>query len=76
MNGESGRRASLKSYVGVTLCLMGSSSLSNIALNYINYPTKVSLLLGTHSQVLVVLLPYHAMDSDTAIGYNRWYSGA
>jgi hypothetical protein len=39
--GETGRRADLKSYAATTLCLMGSSSLSNIALNYINYPTKV-----------------------------------
>ena len=42
--GEVGRRASLKSYAATTLCLMGSSSLSNIALNYINYPTKVPSL--------------------------------
>lgn len=41
LGGESGRQASLKAYAATTLCLMGSSSLSNIALNYINYPTKV-----------------------------------
>jgi len=30
-------------YVIVAVCLMASSSLSNIALNYINFPTKVRL---------------------------------
>ncbi|EWM30103.1 udp-galactose transporter [Nannochloropsis gaditana] len=35
------RRGSWRSYVGTTLCLMGSSSLANKALDYINYPTKV-----------------------------------
>lgn len=34
-------RAPLSSYVGLTMCLLTSSSLSNIALGYINYPTKV-----------------------------------
>ena len=33
--------AGIKPYLFVAGCLMASSSLSNIALNYINYPTKV-----------------------------------
>ena len=39
--GERGMRSPLRDYAGVVLCLMGSSALSNVALNYINYPTKV-----------------------------------
>jgi UAA transporter family len=38
--GDTSRKAPLKNYIGLTACLMASSSLSNIALNYINYPTK------------------------------------
>eukprot|EP00586_Coscinodiscus_wailesii_P003598 CAMPEP_0172489888 /NCGR_PEP_ID=MMETSP1066-20121228/20161_1 /TAXON_ID=671091 /ORGANISM="Coscinodiscus wailesii, Strain CCMP2513" /LENGTH=369 /DNA_ID=CAMNT_0013258077 /DNA_START=292 /DNA_END=1401 /DNA_ORIENTATION=+ len=38
---ESGRVAPLKAYPLLTLCLMSSSSLSNMSLNYINFPTKV-----------------------------------
>lgn len=38
---ETGRVAPLKSYPLLTLCLLGSSALSNWALNYINFPTKV-----------------------------------
>ncbi len=42
MAGEVTRRAPLKAYAMTTLFLMLSISLSNIALSYINYPTKVS----------------------------------
>ena len=38
---ESGHVAPLSYYPLLTACLMGSSALSNIALNYINFPTKV-----------------------------------
>lgn len=38
---ETGRVAPLRSYTFLTFCLMASSSLSNISLNYINFPTKV-----------------------------------
>ena len=38
---ETGRVAPLPSYPLLTFCLMASSSLSNISLNYINFPTKV-----------------------------------
>jgi adenosine 3'-phospho 5'-phosphosulfate transporter B3 len=38
---ESGRAAPLKAYPLLTFCLMSSSSLSNMSLNYINFPTKV-----------------------------------
>ncbi|CAM9440807.1 unnamed protein product [Phaeothamnion confervicola] len=41
VTGERERRASLRSYFVLTLCLAASSSLSTIALNYINYPTKI-----------------------------------
>ena len=37
----SASRAPLRAYLFVAGCLMASSSLSNLALNYINYPTKV-----------------------------------
>lgn len=36
-----GGQPSVKSYLFLTFLLMSSSSLSNISLNYINYPTKV-----------------------------------
>mmetsp|Transcript_7378 Transcript_7378/g.18518 ORF Transcript_7378/g.18518 Transcript_7378/m.18518 type:complete len:392 (+) Transcript_7378:179-1354(+) len=39
--GERQRVAPLSSYLGLTFCLLGSSSLANLSLNYINYPTKV-----------------------------------
>eukprot|EP00934_Nitzschia_sp_Nitz4_P001238 Nitzschia sp. Nitz4//scaffold154_size52827//39775//41094//NITZ4_006783-RA/size52827-snap-gene-0.5-mRNA-1//1//CDS//3329537329//1238//frame0 len=38
---ERGRVAPLSAYPLLTGCLMASSSLSNLALNYINFPTKV-----------------------------------
>ena len=38
---ETQRRAPLSAYPLLTVCLMSSSSLSNLALNYINFPTKV-----------------------------------
>lgn len=38
---ERGRIAPLSAYPLLTLCLMGSSALSNISLDYINFPTKV-----------------------------------
>jgi UAA transporter family len=38
--GDNSQKAPLRHYLGLTACLMASSSLSNIALNYINYPTK------------------------------------
>eukprot|EP00980_Cylindrotheca_fusiformis_P000361 scaffold91_cov127-Cylindrotheca_fusiformis.AAC.21 len=38
---ETERVAPFSAYPLLTACLMASSSLSNIALNYINYPTKV-----------------------------------
>ena len=38
---ERGRVAPLSAYPLLTGCLMASSSLSNISLNYINFPTKV-----------------------------------
>lgn len=39
--GETTRKASWTSYIGLTSCLLVSSATSNIALAYINYPTKV-----------------------------------
>jgi len=38
---ETRRIAPLSAYPLLTICLMSSSSLSNLALNYINFPTKV-----------------------------------
>lgn len=38
---EYGRKAHLSAYQLLTLCLLGSSALSNMSLNYINFPTKV-----------------------------------
>jgi len=38
---ETQRRAPLSAYPLLTVCLMSSSSLSNLSLNYINFPTKV-----------------------------------
>jgi adenosine 3'-phospho 5'-phosphosulfate transporter B3 len=38
---ETKRIAPLSAYPLLTFCLMSSSSLSNLALNYINFPTKV-----------------------------------
>ena len=38
---ETKRVAPLSAYPLLTLCLLSSSSLSNLALNYINFPTKV-----------------------------------
>lgn len=38
---ETGRVAPLAAYPLLTLCLLASSTLSNISLNYINFPTKV-----------------------------------
>lgn len=38
---ERGRKAPLSAYPLLTLCLLSSSALSNISLNYINFPTKV-----------------------------------
>lgn len=38
---ESGHKAPLKAYPLLTLCLLSSSALSNMSLNYINFPTKV-----------------------------------
>jgi len=38
---ERGRQAPLSAYPLLTLCLLSSSGLSNISLNYINFPTKV-----------------------------------
>jgi len=38
---EVGRAAPLKAYPLLTLCLLSSSALSNMSLNYINFPTKV-----------------------------------
>jgi len=38
---ETGRVGSLSSYPLLTICLMASSSLSTMSLNYINFPTKV-----------------------------------
>ena len=38
---EYGRVAPISAYPLLTFCLMSSSSLSNLALNYINFPTKV-----------------------------------
>lgn len=38
---EKGRVAPLSSYPLLTLCLLGSSALSTMSLNYINFPTKV-----------------------------------
>lgn len=38
---ENGHKAPLKSYTFLTLCLMTSSALSNMSLNFINFPTKV-----------------------------------
>ena len=39
--GETSRKASWSSYFMLTFCLLISSATSNIALAYINYPTKV-----------------------------------
>ena len=38
---ETGHVAPLRSYTLLTACLMSSTSLSNMSLNYINFPTKV-----------------------------------
>lgn len=38
---ETGRKAPLKAYPLLTLCLLSSSALSTLSLNYINFPTKV-----------------------------------
>mmetsp|Transcript_20132 Transcript_20132/g.45617 ORF Transcript_20132/g.45617 Transcript_20132/m.45617 type:complete len:396 (-) Transcript_20132:33-1220(-) len=38
---ERGRIAPLRSFFYLTACLLSSSALSNISLNYINFPTKV-----------------------------------
>jgi len=38
---EEGRKAPLSAYPILTLCLLASSSLSNMSLDYINFPTKV-----------------------------------
>mmetsp|Transcript_12755 Transcript_12755/g.19262 ORF Transcript_12755/g.19262 Transcript_12755/m.19262 type:complete len:345 (-) Transcript_12755:114-1148(-) len=38
---ETRRKAPIESYPLLTLCLLSSSGLSNMALNYINFPTKV-----------------------------------
>ena len=38
---ETQRVAPLSAYPLLTFCLLSSSSLSNLALNYINFPTKV-----------------------------------
>lgn len=38
---ETKRVAPISAYPLLTVCLMSSSSLSNMALNYINFPTKV-----------------------------------
>lgn len=54
-NGEAGtRRAPLRSYAATTLCLLGSSSLSNQALNFVNYPIKVRTL-----PYLLARFPHH-----------------
>jgi len=39
--GERGNVAPLSAYPLLTVCLLASSSLSNLSLNYINFPTKV-----------------------------------
>jgi adenosine 3'-phospho 5'-phosphosulfate transporter B3 len=39
--GEKQRNAPWSSYTMLCLCLLVSSGTSNLALNYINYPTKV-----------------------------------
>ena len=39
--GETQRVAPLSAYPLLTFCLLSSSSLSNLALNFINFPTKV-----------------------------------
>lgn len=63
---ERGMKAPISSYPLLTLCLMSSSALSNISLNYINFATKVvfrsSKLIPTmiiasiiHRQVYTVL---------------------
>jgi solute carrier family 35 (adenosine 3'-phospho 5'-phosphosulfate transporter), member B3 len=63
---ERGMKAPISSYPLLTLCLMASSALSNISLNYINFPTKVvfrsSKLIPTmiiasiiHRQVFTIL---------------------
>ena len=41
IDGEKTRKASWLSYIGLCVCLVVSSATSNIALAYINYPTKV-----------------------------------
>lgn len=38
---ETGRKAPLSAYPLLTMCLLASSALSNMSLNYINFPTKV-----------------------------------
>lgn len=38
---EKGRKAPLSAYPLLTLCLLGSSALSNMSLEYITFPTKV-----------------------------------
>lgn len=41
LSGEKGRKAPWSSYIMLCFCLLVSSATSNIALGYINYPTKV-----------------------------------
>uniref|UniRef100_A0A7S0F0Q5 Sugar phosphate transporter domain-containing protein n=1 Tax=Hanusia phi TaxID=3032 RepID=A0A7S0F0Q5_9CRYP len=39
--GEKGRTVKAMNYMKLTMCLLGTSYLSTVGLNYINYPTKV-----------------------------------
>jgi len=46
---EAGMNAPVTAYPLLTLCLLSSSSLSNMSLNYINFPTKVLLIASIYS---------------------------
>ena len=65
---ETKRVAPLSAYPLLTFCLMSSSSLSNLALNYINFPTKVyvvraenlRLQLSGTQQLTISISPFAA----------------
>ena len=61
MTNEGGwsRKASLRAYPLLTLCLFASSSMSNLSLSYINFPTKVGKYTHTsrHQTKLNVIYP-------------------
>lgn len=57
--GETTRKASWTSYFMLCGCLLISSALSNIALNYINYPTKVVFRSCKLVPTMIIALLYN-----------------